>query len=609
MKSLLRFAILCVCVLSGLTAIADTSSRPASAIVSKANELIIAGKNDEAIHLLSFYHPAHEELSEYHYAYAQALVGSEKSYESLEHYRLAYLYAGTEADKERLLLERAELYSRMNFNYEAAVCYEVLFKKYPKERSMERAEIGIADARYRLGEFREALAHYEKAGPALRVQYGKANALQSLGRTPEAYEIYSSLLQKDPAFINASQDTLFNAGENYRQSGKSNNAKIFFKSIKESPFREKAQMGLGLVALDEGKFADALEYFTEASRSSDRQVRRAAIINRADIFMRQGKYDDAMTSLQEVKRSFPYGAHYDRAVLMLAKLHRMRAESGEAVAVLKELIYRRTPSSAALDELESLLLEVKDKNREEFERLWKSAGRWLLDPSRYAAVIKLAEGLRYSGKPFFDVCGWLIKFGPESAKAEARLLLAGFYASIGDDASATLYLNRAKIKRLDDNVQRIKARLAYNRRDYQKTFQEIQSIRQPREQDELLLLDAMNFLMDIRKAADYCDRLFRSSPGSATAYVRFADILFNAGRKAEALQYYRSAVGGGGPIASGAQSGKPIKDLEWAYYRIAQLSKGDDALKSLKTIEPFKDTMGRFASVELRGKALSENKN
>jgi len=573
-------------------------------LLQRAAELVTSGKPEEARALLSPYHPSHEEMFAYHNTYAQSLVQSGMLYDSIEHYRLAYLYAGSPEDQEKLLLERAEVYEKMNYYSEAVQCYEVFFIKFPKSILGEQVRLGLAESLYRIGEYRRALSQFEKAGSSSRALFGKANSLQLLGRIAEAQELYHTLVQKDMAYVNSSPEALYNLGENYRMTGKLSDARICLDSIKEPPLQYKAKLGLGQIALQEGKLDEAVTYFAEASKSDDRNVRRQSILNRADANLQLAKYDESLALLLEIKKNYPYGSIYDSAALMLARLYRKKGQPDEAVVALKELIYRRTPDRTALDELEAMILEAKDKNHEQFVRLWNTAGRWLLDASRSANLIKIARGLRYSGKPFFDVCTWLIKYGPEDAKAESRILLADFYAGVGDSANAASYLRRAKIKRHDDNVLRIKARLFLDSRDYQKTYQTIKAIQQLREEDLLLLLDAMRSMKNLRNVVEFCDTAMKKT-GTATTYVIFADILHDAGRKAEALRNYRLAVGIK-QSAGAAMDPRSARDLAWAHYRISLLAKGDDAIQSLKAIEAVKDTMGRFAAAELKGKALSE---
>ncbi len=600
MRTLLYFMMLSLLVLASERASAIESFVVPTPL-DRAKDLVTSGKPEDALEALSSYLPSREELSDYHYAYAQALVQLDQPYESIEHYRLAYLYVSSAEDKERMLVERAEVYAAMGYYSEAVVCFDVFFRLYPKSGLSARAELGIAEARYRLGDFREALVHFEKAGTSLRARYGKANVLQALSRTKEAYDIYHELIESDPEIINSSQETLYNIGENFRKLGKMSDAKVYLTSVKDDSFKYRAAISLGQIALREGQREAAVNYFTTAAGSPERLVRREAIMDRADVYMRLGKYDEAQAALLEIKNSYPYGKQYDAAALLLAKLYRERGTFGESVALLKTLIYRRTPSSAALDELEAIMIEAKERDPAAFAKLWKDAGRWLLDPSRSASLMKMARGLRHAGKPFLDICAWLIRYGHENAKSEGRLLLADFYADMGDAPTAWGYLKRSRIKGHSDDVLRVKAKVYRADHDPMNASQTLMQVRELREDDMLMLLDSVKSLKNAGPAVVFCKRTFAKTPATAKVIVSFADLLYNRDRTGEALEYYQAAVA---TVNPGAKMSVMAADLAWAHYQISVLARGEEALASLKAIQAEKNALGRFAAAELQRNTL-----
>ena len=578
----------------------EQQSYPAAPL-DRAVALLNSGKPEEALETLAAYTPLREELSGYHYVYARALVDAGKAYASIEHYRLAYIYAAAQADKERMLLERADVYASMGYHSEAVVHYGMFLKLFPKSNMAEQAEISIAEAYSGLRQFREALAHFEKAGSSLRVLYGKANALQSLGRTKEAHKIYSELIENDPEVTETSSETLYNIGENFRQSDRFAEAKVYFFAVKDEAFRFRSAIGLGQIAIKEKRFDDALGFFDTAAKSPDRFVRRDAILWRAETNMAVEKYDDAETALRAIRAQYYDGKEYDRASLMLAKLYRVRGKYKEASDLLKGLIIRRTPSIEALDELEALMLVIKDRDPEALAKIWTSTGRWLLDPSRSESIVKIAQGLRYSGRPLIDVCAWLIRQGTGNTKSQARVLMADFYAGLGETTIAMSYLERARIKGHSDEALRVKARAHLGNNDALRASQAIMSVKKMGEADMLLLLDAMQSLKNIEQAASFCKRMFEKERLSVQARVRFADILYNAGRTDDALAQYRAAAAMEKP---GAKDDAAVADLEWAHYRIAELARGETRMASLKAIQASKNAVGRFAAAELKRSAF-----
>jgi tetratricopeptide (TPR) repeat protein len=570
--------------------------------LERAKVLIAENKPAMTINALSFYHPSHEELSDYHYVFAKALVALKHPYESIEHYRLAYLYAKSPADKERMLFERAEVYAGMGYSSEAAVCFDSFLKLFPQSSFSERANLGIADARYRLGQFREALVHYEKAGTSHETLIKRAVTLLALNRNEEAHKIFQDMIQMDPDLVRSSPETMYNLGESYRRMGKLSDAKIFFGSVKDPVFKYKAASGLGLIAMTEQRFDDAVTAFTLAAESPERSLKREAIMNRADAYIHMGKMEEARAALLEIKRDYPYGKVYDSALVLLARLDRVEGKFNESIALLRGLILRRNPVPSALDEIEAIFDEAKDRDPGQFIKLWTTAGSWLLDPSRTASIVKIAPHLRTAGKPFLDVCSWLIKYGSADVQSEALLLLADFYADLGDAAAARDYLKRANPALIGDTVLRVQAKIALARQEGRNAAESIMKIRDVNEDDVRLLLDSMQQLPSTTKEMAFCERAIGKLTVSTTTAVRFADILYAAGNRQKALAYYRVAVAA---IPGKAQKdARTAADAEWAYYRIAALAKGEAAENSLKAIQAENNAIGRFAAAELKGAQL-----
>jgi len=584
--------------------LADATEKIVSpAPLERAKILIAQNKAVVTLDLLSTYHPSHEELSEYHYIYARALVELNHPYESIEHYRLAYVYASTPAERERMLFERANVYSSMGYSSEEAVCYEVFLKEFPQSSLAEQAHQGIAEARYRLGEFREALVHYEKAGTSHQTLIKRALTLQALNRNEEAFKVFHDMIERDPELVRSSPETIYNLGECYRRIGKLKDAKIFFELVKDPFFKYLAANGLGLIALTEKRFDDAVTAFTRAAESPERSLKREAAMNLADVYMQMGKNEEAQAVLLQIKKNYPYGKQYDSALILLARLYRRQGKFYESISLLRELILRRNPVSAALDEIESIFNEAKDRDSSQFIKLWTMAGPWLLDPSRARSIIKIAPHLRrIAGKPFLDVCAWLVKYGPTDVQSEACLLLANFYADLGDATSARNYLNRANPAASSDSILRIQAKIALVSKKGRMAAESIMKIHDVSEDDVLLLLDSMKLLANIKKEKAFCERALRHKNVSFAIAVQFADILYAEGDRQEALFYYRAAIAARTKEVN--KDSETIADEDWARYRIAVLSKSGDAENSLKAIQAENNEVGRFAAAELKGAQL-----
>jgi len=110
----------------------------------------------------------------------------------------------------------------------------------------------------------------------------------------------------------------------------------------------------------------------------------------------------------------------------------------------------------------------------------------------------------------------------------------------------------------------------------------------------------MQSLANREKAIAFCKRKFEKAAIATRTRVRFADILYNAGRTGEALDQYQAAAAAPQKTKNEAQSA----DAVWAHYRISALTQGEDKTASLKAIQTATNAVGRFAAAELKGVAL-----
>lgn len=572
--------------------------------IERAMECINANNPSEAIKILSAYRPSVQELSLYHYAYAKSYEMSKRLHDSIAHFRLAYLYSQQDEMKERSLLERAEVYGRIGYYSEAILSFRIFLKKFPHSRYVERAFLGLADSLYRLGFFSEAKGAYEKAGNSSKALYGKANALHSMGEIKDAHAIYMAMIDSDRGYVESSQETLYNIGENLRLTGEFPAAKIYLNSITALPLKYRAYRSLGLIEAEEAHLDLAIKLFHSALPSPEKQLRRQVLLNLANVYIRMGRKDDAKSQLLEIRNKYPYGREYDEALFMLSQLYKKEENFNGAISLLRELVFRHSPDKKALDEFETIILEAEEKGGEDFFRLWGAVGHWLLEPSRSQSLLKIAKGLRHSGKPYLEVCTWLSTYGSDDVKSKSNLLLADFYADLGDTVSAMKYLHGISIAGDNDEILRVKAKIYRANAEYQKATKAILDIKEIKQADLTFLAGLLESVRNDHKVMGFFEKALNKSDAPPWAYIKFADTLYEMGRKPDALKYYKTAV-------SLQQKGSDIKpdDLEWALYRISALSEREDYQNALRSIQKGNDTISRFSILLLKESAVSERIN
>lgn len=592
--------ILLIPLYAGLNA-GTTATPPDPAVLEKALDFINSKRHVEAIKLLSGHKPSQNELASYHSAYAGALRGSGRTLEAIEHLRLAYIYSPQGEKKEYSLLERAEAYTKLGYYNEASVCLKVFLMHYPSSLNKEKAHLGLADSLYRTGHFSEALSHYKKAGDSHRAAFGIANCLFRMEKPQEANDLYKTLIA-DKKMHYEDDELLYNIGESYRLAGKYSDAVLYMNSVKTFGFKQRANMSLGLISMSEGRYEVALKQFNSAMQSSDKKVKSRALINSAEVYLKLGKKEEARKKLIEIRTNYPYTQEYDRALLLLAGLYRNEKEYEQAVALLKELIYRRSPDVNALNELNAIVLDTLDKRRDELLPLWKSVGSWMLEPSRSESLFRIASALKDSGKPFLEICTWLSKHGKESVKVQSNLALAGFYADMGDAGTALQYLQKTLGKGEADDFFRLRAKLYCMLGDERTAVQMALKIKKFGSDEIALLMDISKKMKEGAIPTEFIEKISSNFKGTAAGHARLADIFFSAGRRTVSLKHYKTALE---MIKKQAAAGNE-DDRRWVLYRISLLSGQTDSAKELQDLQNSDSTLGRLAGARQKEMELSK---
>jgi len=586
--------------LSTPLASASEGITPAPAI-ENAKQLLSAKKPAQAVNALANYTPSSSELSSYHYLYAKAFDGLQKPFDAIPHLALAYLYADEREERENFLLERAETYQKMRYYQEASLCYKSFLREFPNSPRRERVYLQLAHVLLRLGQFQDALVYYEKTGDSIEALFGKANTLHDMGRTAEAQNLYSSLITRDQGYLGTSQETMYRIGENLRLLGKSRDAKIYLNLIREPSIHYMAKKALGLIALEESQHDEAIKLLKESLHSPERGLRRQALLSLSNAYLRKGRQDEAISMLLEIRNKYPYGKEYDAAMVILSGLYSKEGKYDEALTLLKELVYRKTPVSEALDEFERIILNAMEKDRERFLTLWNSVGHWLLEPSRIPSLIHVAEGLRDTGKPYLEVCAWLSKYGSGYAKAHSRVMLAGFYAGLDDADRSSIYLKEIKGFDESDEVLRINAQVYRLRGASREAGESLLSIKQKRVEDLISLAPLLQYTKNPDKAFDSYGKEIEKQDVRADVYLVFADTLYDQGRKEQAVKFYRLFVS-----MENNGKGAAADDVAWALYRISILSGSGQPAGTLENLRKSKTLLGRFSEARSKDETLSD---
>ncbi|GBD96507.1 MAG TPA: tetratricopeptide repeat protein [Nitrospirae bacterium] len=548
-----------------------------------------------------------ESMSAYHYMYGEAYSELKKYFPAIEHFRLAYIYASNEKLKELALLKRADLYQKIKFFYEARADYLVFIRDFPSSGYIERAHLGLARSLSALGLYKEALKHYEKAGKTPEALFGLANTLQRLGKTEDAKKAYDKAMLADKDYPLISPETYFLIGENMRLSGKITGARKQLSSIDFGPFKDKASISLGLIAMEESDTEEAIRKFKSASRSGDAILKARALFNLSLAYIEEGRFEEAISSLEEIRHNYIDSSMYKDTLLLLSRLYREQGDFKLSVSLLMELVYGKEPPAETFKELEKVVLETSERSKEgngnevEFVSLWNEVGPLLIDETREEFLVMVAQKLRYEGRPFLTLSSWLVEHGTYRAKVKAAVDLADYYAGIGNIGMSRKYISIANLanavstakefKESKDDILRVEAKIKYAMGDQKAAFEKIRAIRKFRESDLEQLGNIISRISspdskDMKEAVAFYEKKLNESVWDADYYIKLADILYLNNEKNRSLKYYRIAYQ------------KNPAD-EWAAYRLGQGAGMPESKNMFSRLQEGDTMLSRLAKTRL----------
>jgi tetratricopeptide (TPR) repeat protein len=316
------------------------------------------------------------------------------------------------------------------------------------------------------------------------------------------------------------------------------------------------------------------------------------MLRMSDVEAATGKSREAVARLDEIIAGYPFTPEYDQAVLRLARTRAGAGNQPAALSLLSKLVLRpSTVRRDALDEIEKILLSGRGKGAAHLAVLWNAGGRWLLDASREPSLVAVAEEIRGTGTPYLEVVQWLSRYGSTPVRRKYLAALARQYAESGDAAGLRECL--ASLKALStggDDVARAEAYLKFAEKDYRGAAGMLLSMGKLDSGDVSLLGDVLPHAADSRKATAAVEAEVARSGASAHVLGRLADTLYDAGRKAEAVKFYRMAAA-------------KDPENEWSCYRLAVLLGKDGGEEYKKRIR--KDpVLVRMANAAWKEQAL-----
>lgn len=541
-----------------------------------------------------------QSLAAFYYIFAKANIMAKQYPDAVKHLRLAYIYATDNALKEQALLKRAGSYMELKLIYEARADYLVFIRDFPSSRYIEKAHLGLAESLSEIGLLQEAIENYKESGTRPEVLFGMANALQKLEMVEEAKKTYDKALLMDKTYLKSSPETYYLIGENMRMSGDMANAKKQLSLIESGPYKNNASISMGLIAMEESNIQEAVRQFKSAALSRDQKVKVQALFNLSLAYLKEGKFKEATSSLEEIRHKHIDSNMYKDTLLVLSKIYKKGGRVKESVSLLKELVYGKQPPADAFGELEEIVLEASEKSAQDgltLVKLWNEVGQWLVDDTREEFLLKVAKRLRHEGKPFIDLCSWLVENGSQHARGKAAADLADYYIGIGDAGMSRDYINIAKdSKEAGDAVLRVEAKVLRMEGNQTAALKQIMMVKEIEKSDLDLLGNIISDINDpglkeVQKAIAFYEKVLNESDRDTENYINLADILYANNDRNKALKYYRIA-------------NKKSPDNEWVMYKVGRDTDMPESEDILSRLQKGDNLFGRLAKSKLTEMAL-----
>lgn len=523
-----------------LTAQAESTEKPKG--LNDAYMLIKGKRNYEALRVLEQIKPDEREKPLYYFLKGLANKGVKHYRKAVDFLNRAYITAKDRRLRELSLYHRGLAYLLNGFYYEAASNFRLFQREFPRSGLIEKVYQYYAQATLKTGNYVESLSYFRKAKQSPETLFGKAEVFHRLGLYKTAYEIYRKGIISYETYMKKHPDILYYYAENLRLMGREEEAKPLFYLLMESNLKEKAYLSLGLIEFAKNRYDNALAYLRRAALSPDRVIKRKALLYEGDIYMKKSDLKRAKGFFLQIRKDFPYTPEQDMALVYLARIERTEGNYLNSEDYLKEILFGKKPTKEALDELEALIMTLISNRADEFEKVWKECGNWLMSPDREETLLKAGDLMFERGGDFVRVFRYLIKNGSTTAKTHAFYRLGSFFGKIGDNEKLG-----EMIEGLEKNggqkklITRLKTLMAINSSDGDRALSLISSIETPDKTDlDLLLQIPLNGLYPEGFVGVY--RRFAAGLSVAPQYELIGDYLKRRGRLREGYKYYILAL-------------------------------------------------------------------
>lgn len=520
--------LLIFCSLSKADEIIDSETKHLEALIEQR-------RYEEAFNFINITEPNNDKYGFYKNS-ADFLMRMGKYIKAIDYFKLAYLNATNQKEKDYTILRRGECYFNLRYFDEAYVVLKNLIKLSPNTLYLNDAYLLLAQSAESINRIDEALLYYQKLSPTLTAQIIKAKAFVRLGKYNDAVKIFDTMIKTEKAILSEKADLYYYYGEALRNLGRYKQAKTYLSGAKRlAAFKDKATVSLGLIAYQEKDYDAALGYFNEVAIENKRDALATALYYIGKIYFEKGLKKEAKKSFLSLRNSCPVAKEYKDATIYLIKIVKEEKDYESFYRYTNELLKSFRTDNSLVDEIESLLLELSQSKSDEFKKAFERYGIYLYKARRFDILIKLTDALSEDKREKLLNNIFLMSMGEERKKV-ARILFEYYIKKQDFDKALKFetYVEKNVTKRLKIYDYLISS-------EYDKVLDILINSKDLTKEDLEILFYISDKVKDRKKVNTIITKSIGINGLTLVEYIRLGDYFFTKDRKL-AMKCYQKAL-------------------------------------------------------------------
>lgn len=498
---------------------------------SKLEKLIEDRKYDEALNYIENIEPQKDKYNFYKVS-AEFFMRAGKFLKAIDFFKLAYINANNQKEKDYTLLRRGECYLRLNYYDEAYLVLTNLVKNSPNSIYLNDAYLLLAQSCEALGKIEDAFKYFQKVPPTLSSQIIKAKAFVRMKKYEEGVKIFENMIKTEKNFLANNLDVYYYHGEALRNLNRLREAKIYLSGAKKlSNYKDLASLSLGLISYKEKDYSLAIEYFNEVMKGNDRNAKAEALYYLGKINYERGLKKEAKVMFINLRNNFPTSKEYAQATKYLMTIAREDKDYESIYKYLNEIAITSKLDMDLIDELEMITLELYETNKEELKKFFDKYGNYLLKAKKINTLLKISNA--FGDDKQLKILNYVFLTSLGEEKKKSANLLFNYYVKKGDVDRALKYENY-----VDRNlVEKLKIYDYLIDGNYEKVSSIILNAKDVSSDDLNLLIYVFEKVKNKKKVLDFLSRAIDKNNLDPEIYVKLGDFFSEKDKKLSIKSY------------------------------------------------------------------------